>query len=342
MNKPTLFLHLGMSKTGSTYLQKEVFPKIPTVDFFYQPMSDALEGGRQGILARAFKRSPVIWRRMGDEIFSGIFQEPKNKTWARIRNVLISDQSAGPQICQLLPYLGSRWEQERQDPFLLGAHLEELSALVSKWGFGKLKVILVFRRQDEWMASKYAQRSDRFPNASQSHFEKFVDYLIDPGKGFFSDGIVLDYKLLREQLIRAIGEENILMLPYELLVRAAGKFLHDLVGFVDTRDRDAVHTLSIQLAARSAQQGHNVRSKEEAVWTIRDRIEPRVLPLRPGRILSTLGLPTRIPMRWPEFKRGTSIRLNRNLRETILEAYIESNEELAADIDYNLHHDGYY
>jgi hypothetical protein len=323
-------------------LQEEVFPRIPAVDFIYQPMSDVLEGGRQGILARAFKRSPVIWRHMGDEIFSKIFREPKNKTRIRTRNVLISDQSAGPQIWQLLPYLGSRWEQERQDPFLLRAHLEELSALVSEWGFGKLKVVLVFRRQDEWIASKYAQRSDRFPNASQCHFEKFVDYLIDPAKGYFSDGIALDYKLLREQLMHALGEEDMLMLPYELLVRDAERFLCDLVGFVENRDRDAVHELIHQLAAQSAQRRHNVRSKEEGVWLIRDRIEPRVLQLRPSRVFSGLGLSTRIPMRWPEFGRETSIRLNYNLRKRILEAYVESNEELAADIGIDLHLDGYY
>jgi len=331
-----------MSKTGSTYLQEEVFPKIATIDFYYQPMSDMLEGGRQGVMGRAFVRSPVIWRHTGQEIFSEILQEFKDKTWDGTRNVLISDESAGPQIWQLLPYLGSRWEQERQDPFLLKAHLEELSALVSEWGFSKLKAVLVFRRQDEWIASKYAQRSDRFPNASQSHFEEFVDYLIDPAKGYFSDGIVLDYKLLREQLILALGEENILMLPYELLVRDAERFLDDLVDFVENRDRDAVHALSRRLAAQSAQQRHNVRSKEEGVWEIRDRIETRVLPLRPGRVFSSLGLPTRIPIRWPEFKRGALIRLNHSLRERILEAYVESNEKLAADIDIDLHFDGYY
>jgi len=340
VGKATLFLHLGMSKTGSTYLQKEVFPEVRNINFFDQPMSDVLEGGRQGIMARSFKRSPAIWRSSGDEIFDEILQEPKNDTQDRSKDVLISDQSAGPQVWQLLPYLGSRWEQERQDPFLLRAHLEELSALAKRWGFSEMKTIVVFRRQDNWIASKYAQRSDRFPNASQSHFETFVDYLVDSSRGYFSDGIVLDYMLLREQLTRAVEAENVLMVPFELLNRDPERYLREVISFFDNGVEDGTR-LSKRLASQAAQRKHNIRSEEEGVWAIRDRMETRVIPLRPGRVFSALGLPNSIPLRWPEFGRETSIRLTRNLREKILEVYAESNEDLATDIGIDLSLYGY-
>ena len=34
MNEPALYLHIGYRKTGTTYLQKRVFPKMSSVLYF--------------------------------------------------------------------------------------------------------------------------------------------------------------------------------------------------------------------------------------------------------------------------------------------------------------------
>lgn len=81
-----------------------------------------------------------------------------------------------------------------------------------EWGFAPLRLIATIRRQDQWLASHYAQVSDRIPDASQTHFEAFIDEVLDPHRRFFNIGVVLDYSVLAEQLASAVGANNVLIL----------------------------------------------------------------------------------------------------------------------------------
>mgnify|MGYP000002187039 CR=1 FL=1 len=159
--------------------------------------------------------------------------------------MLVSDQPAGPTLWETGSYIGSHWRQSRQAPYFLTAHLEALAEQAVDWGFEDLRILLIVRRQGEWIASKYAQRSDRILHASQSHFEERIEYYIDPARGFYADGIVLDYALLRDLLAQAIGDENVLMLPYELFKRSPLRFLRHVTDFVspsETYSREQLST----------------------------------------------------------------------------------------------------
>ena len=339
-----LVLHLGMSKTGTTYLQEEVFPRLTWIEYFDRPTSETLRGGKnQGLLARAFRRSPAIWDDIGDDLLEEVLRRSKGN--AGDTTVLVSDQSAGPQIWQLNPYLGSRWEQERQDPFLLKAHLQQISKVAQSWGFGSLRILLIFRRQDTWIASKYAQRSDRFPNPSQSHFERYVDYLLNPEDGFYSDGIVLDYHKLLHQIRSAVGSSNVLMIPFELLKHDARMYLEQIVGFVDhtAEPKNATTTLVRLLAQSSTTTKRNVRSARANMWALRRRRSQRsILPQQvKGRLRHAERLWQRT-VRSSASKRRRYIELTREMSDRILDVYAESNRRLAREIDVDLSRYGYF
>lgn len=326
-HSPSLVLHIGLPKTGTTYLQKEFFPVLGSVRFLEKPMSDILRGTlgpEYGIMHRCFKHSAVVWREYGDAIFAALLGCAKDEFRAD-ETLLISDEGIS---------------MTGKTPFLLRCHLQELQRKAADWGFGRVRIICTVRRQDQWIASQYAQLSDRIQGANQAGFEEFVTRFLDPATGYFSDGVLLDYSTLREQLVAAVGRDNVLMLPLELLVRDRLSFLTPLARFITDGADDHTELLA-RLGAASAAR-HNVRSSQPGVWTLRPLRSPRALHLRPYTVFRRLGLPTKVPLRLPDLGRGRSISLSEPLRARIISTYSEKNRALEAEIGFDLGGYGYY
>jgi hypothetical protein len=336
---PVFFMHLGMSKTATTYLQADVFPKLPFLTFLDQPRTEILRGGRyQGLFARAFRRSPALWAEQGEALFAELFGASFDRRNAR--DVLISDQSAGPAMWETGPYAGDRWERERNDPFTLRAHLEAMREHALRFGFAEVRVLLLFRRQDEWIASKYAQRSDRILPASQQHFEERVAYYLDPARGYYKDGIVLDYSMLHEQLTQAVGHDKVLMLPYELLLNAPNTFFERLLDFLDAEERFPRDRLSDLMTTTE----RNVRSRSDRTWALRPRTM-QDLPfsaLLTHRFVKQLAQPL-VNQAAHVFgtRREKVITLTPELRKRIIERYEDSNRQLDKTNKYDLKKYGY-
>ncbi|REL24178.1 hypothetical protein DYD21_19555 [Rhodohalobacter sp. SW132] len=343
MGKRQVTLHLGMSKTGTTFLQKVFFPKLQSVNFKNQPRTDIIEGGPyQGLLARAFKRSPYIWDEIGDQLFGELFDglEPGSLP----EQILISDQSAGPAMTEHEPYTGSYWEKERKDPFLLANHLKCFIEEAKRWGITNVQVLLVFRRQDEWIASKYAQRSDRLEHASQEHFEERIRYTLSRSAGYFTDGIVLDYNRLCHQLTEAVGKYNLLMVPYEWLQQDKAGFLTSISKFISDENGYDTETESVRRILKSGKnQKKNVRSLSENTWELRqNHSDIPSIRLRPARIWNALGLPSEISLSMKTLKKPEVIVLKESMRNEIINVYKASNRALSEKLGLDLARYGYY
>lgn len=341
MEKRQVTLHLGMSKTGSTFLQKVLFPKLQGIYYQNQPLTRIIEGGPfQGLLARAFKRSPLIWGEMGTLLLKEIFEgfEPGNLP----KKILLSDQSAGPAMTEHEPYLGSYWEKERKDPSMLSSHIRYFSEELKKWGVENVRVLLVFRRQDEWIASKYAQRSDRLKKASQIHFEERIRYTLSRSAGYYADGIVLDYDRLYRQLSETVGARNLMMVPFEWLRDDQEGFLSSVSQFVLDRGEGYSGTVE-EVLNSSENQRKNVRSVSKNKWELRQNFKnvPKIR-LRPGRLFSALGFPSKILLSKKAWKKPEVIVLKDSLRKEILNVYKESNSTLADKLGMDLSRYGYY
>ena len=307
----TLHLHIGLPKTASTWLQDQVFPHLvhlrvvstPRSRLFDEPADREAEGR---VMACALRRSARVWRAMGDAVM-GEMLGPREAWLVGGRDLLISDEAIGR--------MGSRPEQ-------LAAHLRELAPVAARWGLGRLSVICLIRRQDRWLASHYAQMSDRNPRASQRDFEAFARRVTDPAAARHALGALLDYDALREA-IAEVAPDPFLM-PHEALRDAPSDALGTLLDRLGTpvADRPWIEAASLGTAS-------NVRSGEGS-WRLRPRRR------------TIAGHPR---LRVPDWGRGAGrgmISLTSEISARVLEAYAEGNRALDAATGLDLGRLGYF
>lgn len=305
---PVLYLHIGIPKTASSWLQAEVFPKLDHLLYRDSPRSDLFRGVQDAadegrMMVGALKRSSRLWRDYGDTVFRELFGE--RSAWLTgARSALVSEEGIGRQ--------GSR-------PESLRAHLREMAKKAADWGFERVGVIYFVRRQDRWLASHYAQVSDRNPKAGQGDFERLVHEVTSPRLARYGFGTLLDYEALHEALVGAVGPENVLPFVHEDLQEDQGGTLGSLLGHL------GLPQARIGEVAREVAGGtRNVRSSQDA-WRL--RAAPRRI-----RGVRIPGLPPAAPGR---------IVLTPEISKAVLEAYARSNEAFATAAGLNLRRHGY-
>jgi hypothetical protein len=244
MNR-ALYLHIGHHRTGTTYLQKHVFPKLRGLTYFFK--GEKPEAQR---ITNAFLLSPAIWRACGERLVA---------PFARLNSsVLLSRENMSSHRMFARPGVS-----RRRDPFLLAAHLRECRRVAERFGLA-LKVILGIRRQDQYFGSRYAAHGRFASKPSQSDFERQVKEIIDPEQRYFLDGIWLDYAATRDLIADEIGEEALLILPLEQLDSDRSRYLASLSAFLQT---DVPHEIDEVPA--------NVRAVGEDSWLLTTNVNGR-------------------------------------------------------------------
>jgi hypothetical protein len=305
MSDRTLVLHIGHHKTGTTYLQKRVFPHMLGLHYFVKTSTPAPEA-----IIRAFACSPDIWRKQGRTLLDQLEKEIRssNTAWTAL---ISSEQMSAHKI--FAP------KASRRDPFLLAVHLKELRQSAEACGIA-VKVILGVRRQDQYFASRFASIGKRVGAVSQANFDRQMSDILDPSRRYFTDGIWLDYKLSRDLICEALGEANCLLLPQELLAADQAAYLRSLRSFMGE---------SI-LAESVPQSGtrENVRGDTVDTWMLRQGMA-RIVACK---CLNAVGIKS-------EPKR---LRLAEELKDRILSVYRDSNRNLARDLNIDLGRYGFY
>jgi hypothetical protein len=305
----TLLLHAGLPKTASTWLQAEVFPRLPLRQTS-MPRTEIFKGeGNEGsdrLLVATLARAETVWSEMGDEILAALTGGGREEELTRNDDLLVSEEGVGR--------VGTR-------PGHLRAHLEALRETAAGWGFARIRVLCLLRRQDAWFASHYAQVSDRNLRAGQADFEATAARLADPRCGRHGFGALLDYHALHAAMAAALGREAVLMLPYELLTAdrlAFDRALSDFLGGGEAVRR-ALETARETTTGRS-----NVRSAEGG-WRLRPRLS------RTDRLLAAAGLHR--PLK--------RIELTPEISRRLMEAFAPANAALAAETGLDLARFGY-
>lgn len=306
-----------------------MLPKILSIDCYTKPTIRL--GGRTERFGTRFYYSPNVWRERGKELFSQVLgAEPQGDVDT---DVLISDEGVGGGVTAPQPWVPmSRPLQDRQNgPYATRCHLEELGRVARVWGFSRLRVIMGIRRQDRKLASGYAEVSDRVRGASQENFERWVRRVLDPGRAYYDGGGVHhNYYLFWKQITRAVGPQDVLVLPIEQLREDWAAYVERLFAFLDI----VAEGLSIRhrLSQSEGSLRQNVRAAVIDTWCLRTPME---MGLRPwlGRLVRAWGDVDHLPLPWPDWRYEPKIRLTPDLKAFILGVYADKNRRLDRAID---------
>jgi len=202
-----IIIHVGMHKTGTTFLQQDVFPRIPGV--YYAD--------------RYNKEEPVtqLIKRMDQNPAALDLQQEKQHMEAYINAidapvVLISSEN-------LFGYFHASYFNNQ---YILH---------VLKTLFPSARIFMSVRRQDEWFESLYRQMLhtgqslsiNQFLNYKNGQFQPWYPSKISQGV----TNVYMDFSQFVLQYRRHFGEDKVLVLPYELLKTDQTAFLQQFYAF---------------------------------------------------------------------------------------------------------------
>ncbi len=212
--------HVGLPKTGTTFLQKRWFPRLTGFDYF----STEPPHRWPGQLSWLYQLNPIGFRRgcvpAGDGKHPGAAAlaqvvEENHSSW------IASGKSFLSQLDQPAIFSSEG----------LAGHSLAVSKLYARLIsdiFGQAKIIFVFRRQPEWLHSLWRQLV-----LIEDRFSRYLDpsQLIETG----DDGTALidmDWRAFVESYDNVFGKENVLALPYEQMQAEPQAFVRQIAEFI--------------------------------------------------------------------------------------------------------------
>ncbi|PRQ02269.1 hypothetical protein ENSA5_25050 [Enhygromyxa salina] len=216
MHDKQIILHVGLHKTGTTFLQERVFPALPRVRFVHPYHRARPDDGpiERFLLELLFRNAACVDVEAHRERIVAWLAQVEEPT------VLISSEAI----------VG--WPAENHSN--LAVNTELLARM-----FPAAKIWLVVRRQDSWVASAYSQL---LKAGWSTTIERYLNYR---GEGQFDryniglyngpnvDARDLDWFAF-DSLFRARwGEDAVLTLPFELFRADADDFLRRFYAFAE-------------------------------------------------------------------------------------------------------------
>lgn len=191
-------LHMGLWKTGTTFLQKKVFKGDEYAGMHISPKN--LEVNFQQAFMNA---SPMWWRtKKGVELVESLFLGKSLYSAENLYRAKIFKQDMGRGFSGV-------------EPFSFSYHIKSISDLLKTYDM-ELQVVFFFRKQPEWMASMYSEMSRALKKPCQEDFENRMGMMIDQ-PWMYGDHVV-KYDVLYKSLSEALGESCVMALPYEKLM----------------------------------------------------------------------------------------------------------------------------
>ena len=261
-----LILHIGLPKTGSTFLQKEVFPRIESLSFFYDRLPlqryfpNAGKNFRDLIRDLIHSKKPLE-RMLGRWIVIAI---------ARRRKFLLTNENIS-----IKPH--SIWRRKGHSPDSFFRWLNDLKRSTNR----PVKLIFGIRRWDDWFASRYAQSAPNLRKFGQADFERRLAKILGQNIAQSTMYGWLDYRQITTRLHEILGEENVLVYRLEDLAEDP---LVVVRGVFDLVEEDLPSSLAGERFWRGLEL-RNVRQRDPGKWKMRTV---------PGEITLSAEMRTRI------------------------------------------------
>ncbi len=215
-----LVLHIGLPKTATTYLQTWIFPRLPGYDFF------RIRSGPVGTeMIRSLKRFVHSGNTDFQENFLfhllQVLNEAENASPKK--NVLISNENISLGR-------GPIWRGTPVNPEEIG---EKLAVIANQLPSTQppMKIIIGIRRQDQWLASRYAESSIAFPDFCQADFDLRMKKIVMGGMNR-NEFAWLDFDLVHKTFSGVFGSNNLLMVPMERLADDQTAMLGEITNFL--------------------------------------------------------------------------------------------------------------
>jgi len=302
-----LVLHVGLMKTGTTTLQRLVLPEVP---------------GYLGALPQyGFNHRDAG---LGQQIIQFLAGRLVS------RETLTRWSDRGSWHVPISGRFGDLARPPRRSPHPLIAFIR--GHVLPAWeGFGAVRTLVTLRNQSDWLASLYAQVSDRIIRACQEDFDARVARLVEGRDAY------LDYAALIEDLDYLVGREasHVLLLEdmgtdayWQQLARALGaapRGAGEVQAAANVRRQDGAWMLRAfdSRGTKDVLFGRQPSPALQRTWTLRGLGHP-------AHLLGTAMRP-----------RGTSINVTDELRRRVRDGFASSNLRLGQRLGRDLSALGY-
>jgi len=252
-----LTLHIGLPKTGTTFLQRQVFAGTGDPVFLHR---------RHGPEAEALCRDLKRYVKAGPLVSTVLRSRIRRRLSAMsdaggIPRFLVSDENIAMSA-------GGFWQGMGPEPLRVAARIAGIMPR------GQARVVIGIRRQDQWLASRYAESSRRLAGLDQADFDRRMrEIAATPSlKGPLA---WLDYGGVHDRFSAALGQENVKLVSLERIVAAPADTIRELGDFIGAARLEGAR------APKPSRSGRNRLSKGPNTWRMRKgggalRLSPEV------------------------------------------------------------------
>ena len=240
-----LTLHIGLPKTGTTFLQRQVFAGTEDPVFLHRRQGPEAEALCRD-LKRYVKSGPLlatVYRRRIRRRLSALTDA------GSIPRFLVSDENIAMSA-------GGFWQGRGPEPLRVAARIAEILPR------GQVRVVIGIRRQDQWLASRYAESSRRLGGLGQADFDRRMREIATAAilKGPLA---WLDYGAVHKCFSKVLGPGNVKLVSLERIVAAPAAAIRELGEFTGAAPPEG------STAPRPSRSGRNRLSKGPNTWRMR-------------------------------------------------------------------------
>jgi hypothetical protein len=202
-----IYLHVGYLKTGSTFLQREVFPRMQAVNYVH------------------YNRCPDAFN---DIIYTDAYHFREKETESRIKK----ECRPGKNIISHEAFIGG---DAALCHFMNGKMIAKRLANL----FPGAKVLFVIRNQYDLAISLYKQYVHLGGRKPLRNFLRYGDGVFDTLRRGWTPSVTLhqlDYKPAIDEYAHLFGRENMLILPFEMLSTSPCTFVDTIVQWMGLRE----------------------------------------------------------------------------------------------------------
>ncbi len=312
--KLEFFFHLGMPKALSTFLQQNFFPQL-----------DILYLGKHYDSSIDSRGNSIEFEKLFKKLFGA---QPYNldsvyiDTLLQKMEILASDK----QIHKIL-YSNENLVGTYAESFRNGMQI----AYNLKKVFKEPKIILVIRKQDDFLESLYRQSIRMGHAVSVNKFlnyknNTFGDYRIDYKLNI--DLNTLNWNTLIDFYKECFGSDNVLVLPHEMIKENSEDFLKEITNFMAIE-----YKVPLSSSAANTRDSYLLLIIKRFInLFIYKKVQNLFIKIfflkKVGYLINLLNIDKPF--------------LNKKLKKEIMKFYTESNKELSKKTGLNLKKYGYY